>query len=57
MKLQLPSKPKKKSTMTVIILYESLVTSEAVGYLWMDVLIDVYENLLHKILTKLTKIK
>ena len=45
----------RKSMMTAITLYERLITSEAINY-WMDGLIDIYDDLLHNILAKLTKI-
>ena len=45
----LSSKPNKKSAMAGIILYESLSISEAINYHWMDGLIDIYEDLLHKV--------
>ena len=42
--------------MTAIIFYKDLITSGAIYHHWMDGLIDIYDDLLHKILTKLTKI-
>ena len=43
------------SILTVIKLYEGLITLKAIDYYWIDGLIDVYEDLLRKILAKLTK--
>ena len=38
-----------------IILYESLITSEAIYYYWINVLTDIYDDSSHKKLPKMDK--